>query len=498
MAKYLGIDVGSSFVRAVLLRSSYRRLAIDAVMEIDRSAAPTLAEAIRMAAGPFAAPGESVAVDLEGERTFLRRIEIPAAAQKQLMEVLPFELEAELPFELSEAVYDHAVLRRSGEEETVPVFAVVARTEDVLERIALIKEAINEEPERIAPGGLSLASLAGLVPELAVAGPVAVFDLEEGRSELVILERGEAVFARTLSRGTAGLPESAPALAREFRQSISAWRLTGGPAPATAYIVGSGAAAPGAAEFLQGELGLPVEPLPPARFDEGAPELLALIPRFAKAVSLAASLTTRGKGFNLRRGALSYERGYGFLRDKIPLLSGLAAVVTFSFFFATWAEFRALGQERTTLGGALSTVTKDVFGESTSDPARATELLDKSVLAADDDPLPRADAFDLLVQLSQAVPDNITHDIEDLDIQRGHVTVHGIVPSIPDAQQIATQLKTVRCFQDVKIVRTNQELGSDRQKYSMELDIKCPNEGKDKPATAQSPAPSSSASGDKP
>jgi general secretion pathway protein L len=259
------------------------------------------------------------------------------------------------------------------------------------------------------------------------------------------------------------------------------------------YLVGAGAAAPGAREFFQGELGMPVEPLPPARFDEGAPELLASIPRFAKATSLALSLTTRGKGFNLRRGALAYERGYGFLRDKVPLLSGLAAVVAFSFLFATWAEFRALGQERTTLGAALTTVTKDVFGESTSDPARAMELLDKSALGADEDPLPRADAFDLLVQLSQAVPDNVTHDIEDLDIQRGHVTVHGIVPSIPDAQQIATQLRTVRCFQDVKIVRTNQELGSDRQKYALELDIKCPTEGKDKPGGAQG-APSSSAS----
>src|SRR5882672_4119879 len=177
MAKYLGIDIGSSFVRVVLLRSSYRRLGIEAAMEIDRSAAPTLAEVIRMAVGPLAAPGESVAVDLEGERTFLRRIEIPSAAQKQLLEVLPFELESELPFELSEAVYDHAVLRRSGDEETVPVFAVVARTEDVRDRIALVKEAINEEPERIAPGGLSLASLSAVIPELAVAGPVAVFDL---------------------------------------------------------------------------------------------------------------------------------------------------------------------------------------------------------------------------------------------------------------------------------------------------------------------------------
>src|SRR5262249_12121071 len=147
MAKYLGIDVGSSFVRAVLLRSSYRRLAIDAVMEIDRAAAPTVTEAIRLAAGSMVAPGESVAVGLEGERTFVRRIEIPSAAQKQLMEVLPFELEAELPFEMSEGIYDHAVLRRSGETETVPVFAVVARTDDLRDRIALVKEAINEEPE---------------------------------------------------------------------------------------------------------------------------------------------------------------------------------------------------------------------------------------------------------------------------------------------------------------------------------------------------------------
>ena len=40
---------------------------------------------------------------------------------------------------------------------------------------------------------------------------------------------------------------------------------------------------------------------------------------------------------------LVYERGYGFLREKVPLLSGLFAVVLFSFLFATWAELRSLG-----------------------------------------------------------------------------------------------------------------------------------------------------------
>jgi general secretion pathway protein L len=495
MAKYLGIDVGSSHVRAVLLRTSYRRIAIEAMTEHDRRGDATLEEAVRQAASPLIAPGESVAVNLEGEKTFVRRIEVPAAAHRQLTEVLPYELEAELPFELSDAVYDYALLRRSSDDESVPVFAVVARTEDVRARIALVKDAIGEEPERVSPGGLALASLSSIVPELAGTQIVALFDLEPARSELVILDRGEPVFARTLSRGTEGLPDSAPALVREFRQSLAAWRMSGGTRPEIAYLIGPGANTPNAREFLQEELDVPIESLPAPRIDEGRPEDIALVPRFAKAVSLALALGARGRGYNLRRGVLTYERGYGFLRDRVPLLSGLFMVVIVSFFFSTWAELHALAEEKKTLESALTAVTTDVLGEGTDDPQHAVDLLDKTATGADEDPLPHADAFDVMVQIAQAVPESMTHDIEELDVQRGHVTVHGIVPTIPDAQQIATQLKNVRCFQDVKITRTNQVVGEERQKYVMELDIKCPGPGKEKTTAG---APAASASGGKP
>jgi general secretion pathway protein L len=495
MAKYLGIDVGSSHVRAVLLRTSYRRIAIEAMSETDRRAAPTLEEVVRMTASPLISPGESVAVDLEGEKIFVRRIDVPAAAQKQLTEVLPFELEAELPFELSEGVYDYAVLKRASGDEAVPVFAVVARTEDVRARIALVKDAIGEEPERVSPGGFALAALSSIIPEVAAQQVIALFDLEPARSELVILDRGEPVFARTLSRGTEGLPQSAPALVREFRQSLSGWRANGGARPEIAFLVGPGANTPNAREFLQEELDIPISMLPEARIDEARPEDLAQVPRFAKAMGLALALGARGKGFNLRRGALTYERGFGFLRERVPLLAGLFAVVIVSFFFATWAEMHALASEKKTLEAALQVVTKDVLGEATDDPQRATDLLDKTATGSDEDPLPRADAFDVMVQIAQAVPENLTHDIEELDVQRGHVTVHGIVPTIPDAQQIATQLKAVRCFQDVKITRTNQVVGEERQKYVMELDVKCPAEGKEKASAA---TPAASASGGKP
>ena len=94
-------------------------------------------------------------------------------------------------------------------------------------------------------------------------GPSAIFDFEESRCEVIILDRGEPVFARTLLRGTAGLPASAAHLSREFRQSLAAWRLVG-ELPKVAYLVGAGATAPGALEFFQGELGIPVLPLPPS------------------------------------------------------------------------------------------------------------------------------------------------------------------------------------------------------------------------------------------
>jgi general secretion pathway protein L len=209
----------------------------------------------------------------------------------------------------------------------------------------------------------------------------------------------------------------------------------------------------------------------------------------------------RSRAMNLRRGPLTYERGYGFLREKIPVLSALCATVFLSFLFAIVAEMRALGQERAMLEASLSTLTKDVFGQATSDPQAAQDMLDKSVVGADEDPLPHADAFDLMVKLSEVVPDSMTHDIEELDVARGHAAVHGIVPSIPDAQQIAAQLKTFKCFQDVKIVRTNQVVGEDRQKYALELDIKCPEEGKDKDkdkGASSSGSAAPSASGGKP
>jgi general secretion pathway protein L len=116
---------------------------------------------------------------------------------------------------------------------------------------------------------------------------------------------------------------------------------------------------------------------------------------------------------------------------------------------------------------------------------------------SDEDPLPHADAFDVMVKLSEVIPSSMKHDVEELDVQKGHVVVHGVVGSIPEAEQIKSSLAAERCFPDPKITRTNAQVGSDRQKYVLEFDIKCPEDvkGSDKKKAAQPQASASASAG---
>ncbi|MBK9262453.1 MAG: pilus assembly protein PilM [Polyangiaceae bacterium] len=499
MSRILGIDIGKAVVRAAILRVNYRKITLEALGE-----APVVgleADAIRAAVGMY--KPDAAAIAITGEKTYYRTVDLPASALKEIDNVLPFELEAQLPFEITEAVFDYRIDKRATGSETVPIFSAIARIGDVRERIHLANEALGIEPERVGTGALPLANLISIMPDIErpfgktagpgeIIPPVAMLDLGETTSDIVILRDGEPVFARTLSRGTMGLPGSAPAISRELRQTFAAWRASGGPPLAGMYLVGGGAAAQGAEMYLSTELGISILPLPRPNLEGVTPEQESMLPRFAKAIGLAMGLVGKARGMNLRKGALEAARSYPFLREKIPLLVGLGSVVVLSFAFNLAAEHSSLGVERELLLSQVETATGEVFGEEIKDVDKAREILDKGASAADDDPLPRADAFDVMVKFSEVVPKEIVHDVLEFDLNRGHVTIQGTVPSIPDAQGIADKMKEHKCFKDVKISRTAQFTGN-KQKYVLEFDLKC-EEKKPKKKTGTAAEPEGSAS----
>jgi general secretion pathway protein L len=505
MPTWLGIDIGGSSVKVALVRSAYRKIALVRVASVEVAAGGSVVEAVRMAAlralEGEAQSADAIATAIEGSRAAIHRVILPSTALKQLAEVLAFELGAQVPFDLDGAVFDWRLLEHGDEAGQLPIVAAVARVEDVSARIGLVKEATGQEPERVAVGALSLGALVPFIPALAEGETIAIVDLGAKVSEVLVLEHGEAVFARTLSTGTEGLPSTAPRLARDIRMSFAGYRAQGGTPPTRVYLCGGGAYVSGAEGFLSGELEIRVELLPEPSLDLTAMgEMARELPRYAKAIALALSLSGRGTGLNLRRGPIAFERGFAWVRERVPVLAGLAAVVLVSFVFSGWARMYEAHKEREVLAAALGAVTKEVLGTEASSAQDAQDLLAKEAALSDEDPMPHADGFDAMVRLSEAVPPSIKHDVDELDLQKGHAVVRGIAGSIPDSQAIASALAEFPCMSDVKIKSTTQMVGGDRQKYVMEFDVKCPEDAKAAPkkkGEASAAGSSSSTSGGK-
>ncbi len=470
MARLVGIDIRDSQVRAAVLQVRYRQLVVEQLVVVERGSTESLEEALRSVFASLGSPIDGVATAMDGERSFIRRLVLPPTAAKQLGEILPYELEAQVPVDLGELIYDYRLLKR-GTGDGLVALAAAARTEDVSAMLALVRSAGGPEPERIGCGALPLSNVVRFSEVLRGPGPIGVVDLGGATSDVVVFASGEPVFARTISQGVSGLPGSAPTLTARLRQTFAA---VGGDQVVGVYLTGAGVEIPGAEAYLAYELNVPVAILPKMELQGKEADRQGDFPKFAKAIGLAASLSGRHEDLNLRQGPLEFQRGFGFFKEKLPLLAGLVVSIGISFGFATWAELRSLARDNEVLTQSLGELSQSVLGTRTEDPSTAQELLSSKLKAGEDDPMPHMDAYDVILELSKVVPDDVTHDIEEFDFQRNKLRITGIVGTTGEAQRIATSLGEHECLKDTKIAKVTQVINSDRQKYVLEADVSCP------------------------
>src|SRR5690606_33197078 len=208
MSRWMGIDITPTAVRIALLRTSYRRTAIEALREERIADHETPSAALRAATAGLKA--DAYATALAGSRAFVRFLSLPKAAQKAIGEVLGFEVESTLPFEMDDAVMDHRILAPGPTDppEQLPILAGVAYTEEVRDRIGLVLRGVGQEPQRVGVGPLPLSNLGQIFAEVGGAGLTAVLELAETHSDFIVLRDGVPRFVRSLSQGTSGLPES--------------------------------------------------------------------------------------------------------------------------------------------------------------------------------------------------------------------------------------------------------------------------------------------------
>ena len=109
MARVLGLDLGSYSVKAVVLETNLRGYSTRAFASVRTGeGAGPLVDRIRAALpelfskGPFAA--DAVVVSLPGPSLATHQLLMPFSDPKKIEAALAFEVESQLPFDLSEAV----------------------------------------------------------------------------------------------------------------------------------------------------------------------------------------------------------------------------------------------------------------------------------------------------------------------------------------------------------------------------------------------------------
>jgi general secretion pathway protein L len=479
MARILGIDIDRTALRAVLLKTAFRRTELDRFVSIPLSEnaqgaarIPEIHDALRGLLQALGQPPDQVLTALDGASASLRVIELPLAAAKRAAEVLPFELESMLPFEVTDAVIDYQPI--DTQDGQLRLLAAAALRDRVREHLAPFQGSAFE-PRELAVGAAALDGLRALCPELSVGHNV-VLEIGARDTNFCALSRGRAAFARTLSVGNDALPDAELEFFAGVRQTLAAYRASGAEAPDRLYLGGQGPLTD-IAEELAHQTGITVELLTLPKTSESQTTLPL---EFTRAAALAGRTLSAGKRINLRTGEFATTRGAGDMAAQLSLLAMCAVAVLLALVFSLKAHQSMLVDEQTALTKQLAETTQRVFGKRETSAAKVQALLKSP---QNENPLPRFDAYDALAAISEAVPVEISHEVRHMridlaeDKKEGQLELQGGLASIEQRDAILTKLEAHGCFRDIQRGRTSPGRAADQVNYQIEAKVQCPGEG---------------------
>ena len=96
--------------------------------------------------------------------------------------------------------------------------------------------------------------------------------------------------------------------------------------------------------------------------------------------------------------------------------------------------------------------------------------------------MPYLDGFGVAVVLSEVIPEEVIHDIEELEVSKGKVKLRGLVSSAEDAQTVLKAFESHRCIGEAKVNKISQVVSSrtERKRYILEAVVLCPEDSQPK------------------
>ncbi len=508
--RILGIDLGASSVKVAEVRSSFRATEVVGLWQARVQAAgatPTLAEQVAALMGllPASTRADVVVVSVPGTGAATHRLSFPFADTRRLEQTLGFEVEGQIPFDLSEVVYDYEIVRQSTAKgsASTDVLVGVARRTAITELVTALLPA-GLDPRIITLPSLGLQSLP--LPETGEGGD-AILDVGHARLSLLVLEAGRPSAARVFDGGgraltaalararhldldaaealkhetslVSGDPELQQVLTRtllpairDLRQSLRQVESLSKVPVQRLWLTGGGAALQGLDELLGRELGVPARRLPVAYPPAaGVSPDDAAVGALALGLALRGHATTRGPRFNFRRGELGFQGDFARMRGRILRTAALAAALAMCFAVRAYAELYLLGKRERRVEDAICAQTKQTVQKCVKDPTVAKSLL-SAAGGTGETVIPEQTAVQLLAEVTSRLGIEGMR-VHELDVGLEQIQLRGAADSFETVDKVVSALKSYRCFPDVQRGRVQKSRDLSEIEFTLSVRNEC-------------------------
>jgi general secretion pathway protein L len=525
MARILGLDLGSYSVKGVLFESNLRGHITKAYGEVRRGEgdrAETLRNAVRELLTQNPLEADQVVIALPGPALMTHAINLPFGDAKRIGDALPNVLEEQLPFDISEVVFDYQVVgQKDGKEgnKESDLLVGVVRKEELAALLSVLAE-LKVDPRIVTHPGVAYQNLflqtPGAFEAVGNVEAVAVVDIGHERTTVAIGRPGVGVeFARTFSGGgkdlsralatefntplqeahhwkeqygaVAGAAQGPDAeraasafvrglqpVLRELRPTLKAYTARSRRQVGGVVLCGGTARLPGLAEQLERDLNLPTRVLALPADATGvvpAPSQPAALQSYALALRGQAS-GAKAPRFNLRRDAFAFKGDFDYVKDKLGLLASFAAALFLLMIASGVVRNSVLSRREALVDDSLCKTTQRILGTCERDYNRAINMLKgvESPAAA----LPKLSAVNLLAEVTNRVPPEMTVKFDRIQVELERITLQGETDSTKQIDTLSTELKKFRCFKEVKEGKVEKTRDGQRFTFRLDVQVQCP------------------------
>lgn len=213
--RILGLDIGSSSVKAVELNSAFRRFEIHDYHEVKFNEETSITDALALLVKGLAKKPDRVCAVLPSSYVTFRNLRLPTRDKRAIQSSLAFELEDELPFDLENSVYDFAIVSQAAGQSQVHVATALKDPfRDWLKAI----EAGGLDPQLVTSESWAFRGLLNriMTSELREK-PVMLVQMGYRRTHLYVQYQGNPVIAREIPWGSWDIDRS---IAEKFNVTI--------------------------------------------------------------------------------------------------------------------------------------------------------------------------------------------------------------------------------------------------------------------------------------